>query len=228
MVIHDLVIEVTRKCNIQCDHCLRGDAMNMDIKPEYIDTLLSQVTFIGNVVFSGGEPTLNLPIMEYFLSEVKRLRIEIGGFYIATNGVKITEDFIIFCLKMYSYCNEKEQCLVNVSNDIYHQYEDDYDTTLLSGLSFFRFKFDTDNFSYYGGSSLIKQGRSNRGREISTNYIETCDDLEEVTFYLNCEGEIINGCDWSYKNQKNYKICDVKDFTNFVESIKLKEHEESI
>ena len=33
----------------------------------------------------------------------------------------------------------------------------------------------------------------------------------EGTIYLNCKGEIISGCDWSYNNQKHHKICDVID-----------------
>lgn len=38
----NIVIEVTRKCNLACDHCFRGCAQNMNIKLEYIDKLLAE------------------------------------------------------------------------------------------------------------------------------------------------------------------------------------------
>ena len=88
------------------------------MKKEYIDTLLSQVGYINSLVFTGGEPTLNVPIMEYFLEQCEKRGINIGFFYIATNGKKITKQFIMFCLSLYKYCSDKENCSVQVSNDM--------------------------------------------------------------------------------------------------------------
>lgn len=222
MDIHSLIVEVTRKCNISCDHCLRGEPINSDLKKEYIDSLLDQTNYIGTVTFTGGEPTLNIPIMEYFLEQCKERGISIDGFYIVTNGIKVPESFVMFCLKMYSYCSEKEMCRVDVSNDIYHNYEGKYNSELLEGLSFFGKKFEKDGFNYHNGTSLIKQGRSESGRnniytkenEIDIDYFEN-----EMDIYLNCKGEIINGCDWSYKNQKKHKICDVGELSNYYQEL---------
>ena len=228
MDINNLVIEVTRKCNMSCFHCLRGDAMNVNIKKEYIDTLLQQIGYggyINSVVFSGGEPTLNVPIMEYFLDQCKNWKIKINFFYIATNGLKIKENFVMFCLKMFSYCDEKDYCKVDVSNDEAHQCEGDFDLTLLSGLSFFGKKFTKDGWNYYNGASFIKQGRSKVGHNpIGVDIIEDSNDWDEAQIYLNCKGEIILGCDWSYENQSNHKICDVGDLKVIYEA--LYEHEE--
>lgn len=227
MEIQNLVIEVTRKCNIKCEHCLRGEPINSNLKKEYIDSLLDQVTYINTVTFTGGEPSLNVPIMEYFLQEVKTRNINVNSFYIATNGINIPESFVIFCLKMYSYCDEKEGCSVDVSNDMYHSWEGEYNDDMLSGLSFFRKRYDKDGFNYYGGSSLIKQGRSTEGRKpLSISVIDNVDMFDETEIYLNCKGEIINGCDWSYKNQKKYKLCDVGELSEFYERLlKLEETE---
>jgi hypothetical protein len=226
MEIQNLIIEVTRKCNIKCDHCLRGEPINSNLKQEYIDSLLDQVTYINHVTFTGGEPSLNVPIMDYFLTEVKQRGIGISCFYIATNGINIPESFILFCLKMYSYCEDKESCSVDVSNDEFHSYEGSYNDELLRGLSFFRKRWDKDGFNYYGGSSLIKEGRSTQGRKPFTHSIDGVDSFEESEIYLNCKGEIINGCDWSYKNQKKYKLCNVGELTEFYERLlKLEESE---
>lgn len=118
--ISELVIETTRRCNMACYHCLRGESEDIDQRKEHIDDLLDQVDNIGNVTFSGGEPSLNVPIIQYFLDACIKRQIDINIFYIATNGFSIQEDFIIICIKLYAYCQEKEYCQVEVSNDYYH------------------------------------------------------------------------------------------------------------
>lgn len=223
MKISNLIVEVTRKCNMFCDHCLRGEMENLDQKKEYIDSLLSQVEYISTVTFTGGEPSLNVPIMDYFLQRCKELNVSVGGFYIATNGLKIGEDFVMFCLRMFSYCEEKDMCQIHVSNDYYHQLEGGYSTELLDGLSFFGRKFEKEGHNYYNDETLIKQGRGegfSKGKYVSYSDVESKSDLEENTeVYLNCNGDIINGCDLSYDNQEQYVLCHVDNFTEFVNGL---------
>lgn len=42
MNLMHLVIETNRQCNLKCTHCIRGDAQDVTITPEIIDTLLDQ------------------------------------------------------------------------------------------------------------------------------------------------------------------------------------------
>lgn len=230
MDISNLIIEVTRKCNISCEHCLRGEPINVHQKKEYIDSLLDQVSYIGTVTFTGGEPTLNVPIMEYFLEQCKVKGVSVDGFYVVTNGIKVPESFVIFCLKMYSFCNEKDLCCVQVSNDEFHDCEGQYNVELLKGLSFFSKKFEKDRYNYNRGTSLIKEGRSNQGCDVY--YVEedsiTLDEFDELELSLNCKGEIINGCNWSYKNQSKHKLCDVKDLTKYYQKLVEQEQFEEV
>lgn len=224
MNISNLIVEVTRKCNLYCNHCLRGDAMNINLKKEYIDSLLSQVDSIGSLCFSGGEPSLNVSIMEYFLEQCKKNNISIGYFYIATNGVDIPDSFVIFCLKLYSYCDEKEQCQVHVSNDRYHMDIADFNIEMLQGLSFFSKKFEKDFYNYGNGSGLISEGRASNERNghkpiLIDDEMNIEDFVNDCEVYLNCKGEIINGCNWSYTSQKKHKLCDVGELTKFYESL---------
>ena len=66
--ISNLVVEVTRRCNMSCDHCLRGCGQNMDLQDKHIETLTSQLEngYISNITFSGGEPSLNVKAIESF------------------------------------------------------------------------------------------------------------------------------------------------------------------
>lgn len=54
LYIGALVLEVTRRCNMHCEHCLRGDTQNLDMQKEIVDKLLEQTESIFCVTFSGG------------------------------------------------------------------------------------------------------------------------------------------------------------------------------
>jgi organic radical activating enzyme len=215
MKIYSLTIEVTRRCNMSCYHCLRGCAQNKDLKKEDLKSLLNQVESISNVAFSGGEPSLNVEAINDFIELVKERNIVVNSFYIATNGKRISKEFIIACLELYCLCEEKEQCQVSLSTDMFHRQEDyiTLDDSLLSGLSFVSVQ---DEYKY---RDFLKEGNLKDDdtfgtREVVQDSLEIDLDyetIEEGTIYLNCEGEIILGCDWSFENQKNHKICDVND-----------------
>lgn len=221
-ILDNLMIEVTRRCNMSCEHCLRGCSENIDLNTDYIVSLLNQIESINSVTFTGGEPSLNVQAIDYFLEKCKEKDIYIGSFYIATNGFAINENFVLACLKLYSYCSDKECCQVHVSNDYFHANEGCYSTELLDGLSFFSRKHEKEA-SYNIG--LINEGfyaeNYGDGRENKQYGFEVDDNMvNDGEVYLNCEGNIISGCDWSYESQRNKKniVCNVKD--NILESIK--------
>jgi len=202
--IYNLVIEVTRRCNMVCSHCLRGDAENMDLEYRDLRALLTQVRYISNLTFTGGEPSLNVTIMEQALKLCKDFEIGVGGFYIATNGKAISEEFVIACLRWFAYCDDNEVTQVVVSNDGYHSDDSAYDTTLLDGLAFFKRRFP-EEATY--PENLVAEGRMEGHfdyRKLEPESFEYCDGrVEEGDVYLNCEGNVILGCDWSYKSQRD-------------------------
>lgn len=220
--VSNLVIEVTRKCNMKCKHCMRGSAQSTNIDKKYITTLLKQVDEIYTVTFTGGEPSLNVEAIEFFISEAKRLNIYVGSFYIATNGKRVKADFILACLKLYAMCDEKEMCAIEVSNDLYHNEEGGYNDELLKGLSFYRKRNENDYAEY----NLINEGRAKYNRmgkrelvdEINLD-IQDVDEFNDATIYLNVNGDIVNGCDWSYTNQNKNIICKVNELRNFINNL---------
>ena len=106
--IQNLAIEVTRKCNINCKHCLRGESENKNISLEYIDILLDKVDSIGHFCPTGGEPSLNVPAIKYFVDVCKKRNISIDTFYITTNGVNLSTDFVNVCIELYKLCKNKK------------------------------------------------------------------------------------------------------------------------
>lgn len=225
MELQNLVIEVTRKCNIKCDHCLRGNAQNKVLDTKYIDTLLDQVTYISNLCFTGGEPSLATDVCEYTLSLIKERQIGVGFFFIATNGVNVSEEFVLFCLKLYNYCEDKDMCQIAVSNDTFHKVQAKYSMDLLNGLKFAALRNEEPNYSYYGGRNLISEGRAvdlGANTKLHAPRIKTMEEFNDTEIYLNCKGDIIGGCDWSYtsQNRKSNILCRVENLTQYYESLK--------
>jgi len=204
LAFDSLVVEVTRRCNIDCEHCLRGDPEAVNLQYHHLRATLSQCEYISTVTFTGGEPTLNLEPIQWFLNYTKEHQIGFGSFYIATNGVKISEEFIILCCKLYAAADEKDMCRVDLSDSQFHQAETDADTELLEALSFFGRKYGENRYRY---ESWLNQGRyaeySDDGREMTREDLEIEYGRIQGTLYLNCEGNIIAGCDWSYESQRN-------------------------
>jgi organic radical activating enzyme len=204
IVISKIAIEVTRRCNLKCRHCCRGDAENVNIDFKHIDTLLSRIFYINQLTFTGGEPSLNVPAIQYFADECKRLEIGVYFVSIVTNGINIKQDFIDVCIDLSRIAERISVCL---SNDKYHTEQRMYDDSLLQCLPFFSKKCsDCD-------PEIMAEGRGELLKEASFT-------AKTVNFYsypnksyltLNVHGEIINGIDWSYINQWCHKLCNVEN-----------------
>lgn len=142
LTFDNLMIEVTRRCNMKCAHCLRGDAQNIDIDYRYIDDLLDQVEVIGFLEITGGEPTLNLDAIKYILNGLCKRGIPLLGFSLFTNGLIYSEELIeiaklskkIIDISCENCISEKygkynpataiERCNIGISLDRYHEQHD--------------------------------------------------------------------------------------------------------
>lgn len=221
--ISHLAIEVTRRCNIKCSHCLRGDSQNKDISFEHIDILLDQIESIGHFCPTGGEPSLNVPAIKYFLDGCKKRNISINTFYIATNGVQLTEDFISVSTELYNYCTLKWEYSVQISNDHYHIKQGMYDDSLLEKLPFYSKRHIEDD-DFENGKGLHKEGRAlknHRNAKVMSGAkpITSIQVFDANPIYLNVEGNIINGCDWSYDNQNKHFLCEVNQIEKFKKNL---------
>lgn len=101
VVFNQLTIEVTRRCNMECAHCLRGDAQNEDIFLSAIDGVLDQTEAIGRLIITGGEPMLNLRAIQYIANGIAMRGIPLMRLQIVTNGLIYDERFIAI-IKMFS------------------------------------------------------------------------------------------------------------------------------
>lgn len=131
-----IVVETTRRCNMRCRHCLRGEPKNKDIDSVYIDALLNQADIIDSLVFTGGEPTLNLDAMEHMSAGLINRGVLLFNFQVITNGVEYSErlvkvakrfrEIIDICCEAgfakgtYDSKQEMSRVIIGVSLDKYH------------------------------------------------------------------------------------------------------------
>lgn len=218
--LNQLVFEVTRRCNMFCDHCLRDEAENIDMAKEIIDKTLANVRGIKNLTFTGGEPTLAVELIRYIYEVCVRNNITVNHVWCATNGKEMSLDFLDVMTKFIEYTTEyydgDEYYGVALSTDQFHEMldEENYD--------FYR------NYEYYDDckDNLSKGKKLNytipEGRA-DINYLPTNDynhiltdcsfdgsiseelnevDIEDGMIYVNALGEILLNCDYSFYTQE--------------------------
>lgn len=216
--IDNLIIEVTRRCNMTCEHCLRWDAEPIDLDTKYIKILFKSVEYVSIITFTWGEPSLVPNIISEIIDIAKENNVVIGCFYIATNGKLVTQDFLFALLKLYNYCSDNEISQLQLSNDIYHEKINNK----LDLFKFFSKRNKEDNATY----NLISEWRAEESW-IGTRYAEPdkviIDDYSDNQinwdFYVNCLWEIIEWCDFSFESQSEHKICDITDKLDLIKTI---------
>lgn len=226
-IVGNLIIEVTRSCNMQCCHCLRGEPQRKRIKPEYIDTVVRKFNWIDTITFTGGEPSLNCDAIEHFVWACRSAGVRFENYYIATNAKRITKRFLDVIRLLHNHAGSNEISSVDVSNDDYHDSDwrsqvwklDELKEMELPGFNW-NFKIPKQlRFS----PRIIAQGRAeswgDRENEAEKFILRKWDGeiyIVEGTLYLNCKGNVVSGCDWSYKEQDKKKniICPVDDFSD--------------
>ena len=81
IAIDDLILEVTRRCNMRCPHCLRGEAESLDADIDLIPQIFEGVSEIGMLTF-------------YILEH----DITVNGCFIATNA-KVYAPELVDCVR---------------------------------------------------------------------------------------------------------------------------------
>ncbi|MFI3307078.1 MAG: radical SAM protein [Mycoplasmatota bacterium] len=116
-----LLMETTRRCNMQCAHCMRGPKENVDMSFDIIDELLENIDYIYIANFVGAEPSLYIDLIEYFFKRVKEKNIGLGGFWISTNGKENQEILINVLNRAYPDMLIPSICGLSVSSTPFHE-----------------------------------------------------------------------------------------------------------
>lgn len=55
--------------------------------------------------------------------------------------------------------------------------------------------------------------RGDAGQNVEVGEVTTVEQFNDAIIYLNCNGDIIYGCDWSYESQDEKVVCHVDKLT---------------
>ena len=218
MEINNLVILGNEFCNYNCEHCLRGPSRNNRMTYETLEKFLSQVSSIYEITFTGGEITLYLEPIRWFIDICMKHNIDVGNFYIVTNGHEYVPELIELCDKMYCYlCFDNDISGLSISDDPYHRMfqPDNFKDIHLK----YRYLYSDDDF--YGDEerpyfraqdkvwtsniSLINEGNAKTNligeREVlyyKKGEVSEIEDLDIVLLRYN--GDLFSSCDLSYNS----------------------------
>lgn len=126
-------IEVTRRCNLTCRHCVRGEAQNIDISEKVIDEIFKQINDCRIIMLTGGEPLLVPEKIIYIINKIMDEKMHIINFSFITNGtllnngtIKVLEalnDLNEYCCQLYHDMfteNTLPYIGIGISKDGYH------------------------------------------------------------------------------------------------------------
>lgn len=99
-----LALQVTRRCNLKCNFCGKGEPQNIDITTEIIDKTFDEIQhyYISDLRLNGGETFLNPEIIMYILEQIEKRNIMVNRIFVFTNGY-FFDDRIVKAIKRF--CN---------------------------------------------------------------------------------------------------------------------------
>ncbi len=110
----EIGIKITRRCNLSCKHCMRGDKESCDISRELLEKFFDVLKSSNRVVISGEEPFICYEGIKDFIEVMKEKNVQIPKVMIITNGTVYDE-------RIYSLLEENfESISIYISIDDYH------------------------------------------------------------------------------------------------------------
>lgn len=113
------MIEITRKCNLQCEHCLRGDSQNITMSKDVIDRIFEDAADCKQILLTGGEPLLALDEIEYFVDRILKSDWTTSNLAMTVNGT-IRDKRLIDIANKFCKSKEGRTFYIFISNDEFH------------------------------------------------------------------------------------------------------------
>lgn len=203
MHIDNLIIEVTRKCNMSCDHCLRGDAENVNIDSHLFKHFIkrNRIDSVGCLSITGGEPFLNPNAIIRIAHVIYEQDVDLFGFFMATNGTVFDYSLIKPLAMFREKVDEDEMFFLEISKDDFH------DDKPIHPI----WKLIKHGIRTVEEKSVIAEGRgidiNPEGRTVRDGeWTWENGDIVEGNVYINALGMICKECDFSYESQKYRNI----------------------
>lgn len=117
--VNYMYLEITRRCTLECAHCMRGNRQNIDMSEEILDNALKDVTHIHELDLGGGEPLLVPQVIESIINKIRTYGIKVDKISFTTNGTVLTPRVVELIRKL----QEIAPLNVRLSHDKFHLLE---------------------------------------------------------------------------------------------------------
>ena len=196
-----LYLEITRRCNLECAHCLRGKSEFKDISDEILKNIFSDISSIQELVLGGGEPLLVPNIIEKIIKIILEKGIKVGKISFTTNGTVLSEKQIDILQRLKSIA----MLDVRLSHDKFHLLEmkrtglvDKYKSNLLKFKELLGYSPE-DKFFHIDNYGIRRIGRA---KHLTQEDLDAINQWEYPTdYWLNVLGSsntmnIVEIIDW--------------------------------
>ena len=229
-IFDNLCFEVTRRCNMRCAHCLRGEAEDCDMPGHIINNVLLATDSIGSVTFTGGEPSLAVKKIAIVRELCEKRHIPVYGFFVATNGKEVSAEFMAEMLRWYAYVlscgGDADMCSLALSKDEYHEKIPEQNERLLRGFSF----FSDCKFNKYDSGALLDLGNArnivSHPKHDPFRFGLDAEIIDEGSIAINstvtvaCDGGILSDCDYEYDDTDSIRVAEASDMESLAEYVK--------
>ena len=215
MLLHlkHLLLEATRKCNMACPHCMRGDAEELSMDYAVIDRIFEDVRQIDHLVLTGGEPSLAPYVIQQILYRARVWKCSIHSFFCATNARIYSQPFADALCGLYDYCKHPEHCALTATIDPYHEPADPAVMERYRALPFYRPVFEYGSDLPY---PILTEGRA-KENGIGQSEIPIKGSIYDADFkglhftcgdtvYVNAKGGVLLNADLSYRSQEEFCV----------------------
>jgi MoaA/NifB/PqqE/SkfB family radical SAM enzyme len=194
IAVDELIIEVTQKCNLRCNHCMRDNACNLTISNNTINVMLNQISRINRLIITGGESLIELGKINYLLKVAREYNIPIYSWCIVTNGTirnnyvfKTLGELNFYCLDSnnFRYSSKTSVGQLVISDDKFHK-----EAREKAEITEREFKFNKDDFELFTiafGIEYIEYEFNqllDMGRAKNLNVLNKIEVSLEPNFYL--------------------------------------------
>jgi len=210
----DIVLEVTRKCNLQCTHCLRGCAQNKTID-DYVLYRLAQEK-IQSLQITGGEPTLVPNLMQRF----RQAGLYPDDVWVCTNGAIYKEKWVRDFFEYRSQLDYKDIEGLSVSVDAFHPSISKENYKRYSKLAADMGEEVLEHSKYLDYHNVIPLGK---GEQIGGGWCRTyecewkgkpkTEEGYDRKIYITVDGDVIYGSNWSYKRMQYLSLGNIKEYS---------------
>ena len=192
IIVQNLALELTRKCNLNCTHCLRGKPQEKVMSDRVIERIFEDIDGVYNLQFSGGETSLAVDKLKKVIEEIKKNNVIVRSAAIFTNAVNISDEYIETLLelkKLIEEINKKDSQFVDKFDynhrGLIKRFSEDYPLQVIVSLD----QFHLDAIDRCSQRQVVKDNIE----KLIRNFPVEIDKICNYTIYDEGNGKFIVG-----------------------------------